>query len=225
MDTATTPAAQLEQHDGHPLLPSDIARIADTARAANLRRRVREAMKTPPVDWACPKRVAQEHGLEPLPVRKARAIALKLAHMPVDLWEGQLFAGSMTLEAPRVHAERGFPEYLTADERTMGKAKGWGIGCFGHIVPDYPTLLGKGLRGIRADAEAQLEGCRSDAETAFLRSVAVALDGVMAYAERLAAHCAEAAGRHADEGRAAELRTLAEVHRAARSHGVEARLA
>ena len=90
----------------------------ETARVADLRRRVRAAMEEPPVAWDCPERI-DEQMAEPLPVRKARAIALKLAHMPTDLWDGQLFAGSMTLEEPRVHAEWGFPDYVT--RRRSGK--------------------------------------------------------------------------------------------------------
>lgn len=209
MDTATTYATELARHDGVPRLPWDVRGLPDTPRSAGLRQRVREAMRVPPEGWACPQRVAEEHSSEPLPVRKARAIALKLACMPLDLWEDQLFAGSMTLEHPRVHAERGFPDYLTEDERTMAKARGLGTGCFGHIVPDYPVLLAKGLRGIRGDAEAQLAACRSPAEDAFLRSVVVALDGVMAFAERLVVQCEGAAHCHTDAERSSELRTMA----------------
>src|SRR5512135_1934853 len=99
----------------------------DTPRVAALRQRVRAAMQVPPVDWRCPKRIPEEQMAEPLAVRKARAVALKLAHMPVDLWDGQLFAGSMTLESPRVHAEWGFPDYVTGEERDAAAARGLSI--------------------------------------------------------------------------------------------------
>jgi hypothetical protein len=79
----------------------------DTARAADLRRRVRDTMEAPPVGWECPARIDEAQMGEPLPVRKARAVALKLAHMPTDLWRGQLFAGSMTLEDPRLTRRAG----------------------------------------------------------------------------------------------------------------------
>ena len=72
----------------------------DTPRVETLRRRVREAMKVLPVTWACPAQIDAAYMAAPLAVRKARAIALKLAHMPTDLWADQLFAGSMTLESP-----------------------------------------------------------------------------------------------------------------------------
>ncbi|MBM4049265.1 MAG: hypothetical protein FJ279_29555, partial [Planctomycetes bacterium] len=128
----------------------------DTERVADLRRRVRAAMEKPPVRWNCPARIEERYMGEPLAVRKARAIALKLSQMPTDLWDGQLFAGSMTLEEPRVHAEWGFPDYTTESERAEAAKKGLSIqSVFGHIVPDYSRLLEKGLLGIRAEAEAK----------------------------------------------------------------------
>jgi hypothetical protein len=78
----------------------------ETPRVADLRRRVRTAMEAPAVSWDCPARIAADQMAKPLAVRKALATALKLAHMPLDLWDGQLIAGSMTLESPRVHAWR-----------------------------------------------------------------------------------------------------------------------
>jgi formate C-acetyltransferase len=181
----------------------------DTARAAALRTRVRRAMEEPPVAWSCPERIGEQYMGEPLPVRKARATALKLANMPVDLWEGQLFAGSMTLEKPRAHAEWGFPDYLTDAEKSYAKAQGLGIHGFGHIVPDYPALLARGLSGIRADAVAQIPNARNSSQKAFLDSVVIELDGVMAFAARLSERCLAGAAAEKDGARAAELREMA----------------
>ncbi|MEI7832051.1 MAG: pyruvate formate lyase family protein [bacterium] len=183
---------------------------ADTARIVDLRGRVRAAMELPPVKWDCPERIDTRYMHEPLPVRKARAIALKLANMPTDLWEGQLIAGSMTLEHPRVHAEKGFPDYITDAEREAARQRGLGIGSvFGHIVPDYPTLLAKGLLGIRADAEAQRPLAQSAEEHAFLDSVVIALDAVIAFAGRLADRCEAEAAACRDSIRAGELVQMA----------------
>jgi formate C-acetyltransferase len=189
--------------------------MPDTARLAALRRRVRDAMERPPVRWDCPARIDERYMAEPLAVRKARAIALKLSAMPTDLWDGQLFAGSMTLEEPRLHAEWGFPDYVTDAEREAARQRGLSIhSVFGHVVPDYPTLLAKGLRGIRADAEAQRPLAKSPQETAFLDSVAIAVEAVMDFAERLAARCdAEAAEKDSrsrfSPARTAEIRQMA----------------
>jgi len=193
----------------------DFSSLPDTPRLADLRRRVRDAMERPPVRWDCPARIDERFMGQPLAVRKARAIALKLSKMPTDLWDGQLLAGSMTLEEPRVHAEWGFPDYVTDAERDAARQRGLSIhSVFGHVVPDYPTLLAKGLRGIRADAEAQRPLATTPQETAFLDSVAIALDAVIGFAARLAARC-DAAAAEKDSGslfsplRAAEIRQMA----------------
>ena len=183
--------------------------FSETPRIADLRGRVRTAMEAPPAAWDCPARIADAFMAEPLAVRKARAMALKLAHMPLDLWDGQLIAGSMTSESPRVHAEWGFPDYVTDAERAAAAAQGLTIrSVFGHIVPDYPRLLAQGLAGIRADAEAQRPLARSAEEVAFLDSVSIALDAVVDYAARLAERCEADAGQAAP-ARAAELRQMA----------------
>jgi formate C-acetyltransferase len=167
-------------------------------------------MDKPPARWDCPARIDDAFLSEPLPVRKARAIALKLSRMPTALWDGQLLAGSMTLEEPRLHAEWGFPEYLTDQEQAWAEEQGLSIHCFGHIVPDYPTLLAKGLQGILADAEAQRARVSCRQESVFLDSVAVALDAVIAFTGRLAGRCRADADARPDTARRAELRQMAE---------------
>ncbi len=188
----------------------EVRERADTERVADLRARVRAAMERPPVGWECPARIDDRFMSEPLAVRKARAIALKLSRMPTEVWEGQLFAGSMTLEEPRTHAEWGFPDYTTDEERRAAAERGLSIhNVFGHIVPDYPTLMRKGLRGIRGEAEKQRDRAEGDEELAFLDSVVVAVDAVMEYAGRLAERCEEEAESEREAGRATELREMA----------------
>ncbi len=181
----------------------------DTPRVAELRRQVRSAMDTPPETWTCPERIDDRFMSEPIAVRKARAIATKLSAMPTDLWSGQLFAGSMTLHEPRLHCERGFPEYLTGSEREDAARRGLSTSCFGHIVPDYPRLLDEGLCGVQARAKAQFQHCADDRERAFLESVLIATDGVMDFARRLAQRCDADAAEAPDDRRADELRRMA----------------
>ena len=184
--------------------------VVETARVADLRLRVRDAMERPPVKWECPPAIDATFMAEPLAVRKARAMALKLSLMPSDLWEGQLFAGSMTLEEPRLHVEWTFPNYVTETEEAQAAAKGLSIrSVFGHVVPDYPALLAKGLIGIRAGADAQRIHAQTPDEHAFLDSVVVAVEAVMDFAARLAARCDAEAVREPDPARAAELRQMA----------------
>lgn len=166
-------------------------------------------MEIPPVVWKCPPRIEPLDPSEPVAVRKAGAISLKLRHMPVDLWKGQLIAGSMTLEKPRIHAEWGFPDYLSAAEHRDARKRGLGIYCFGHIVPDYPRLLRRGLRDIQAEAK-RLESKNLGPDDGFFSSVVIALDGVMAYAMRLSKHCREMAEAESEPIRRQELRQMAQ---------------
>lgn len=164
--------------------------VPETERVVDLRRRVRLAMEQPPIRWECPPRINETYLDEPLPVRKARAIALKLSHMPTDLWQGQLFAGSMTLERPRLHLEWSFPDYATSAERAGAAQNALSIrSVFGHVVPDYPLLLSQGLQGVRAQASAQIPNAESPTESAFLDSVVIAQDAVVDFASRLAEQC------------------------------------
>jgi pyruvate-formate lyase len=193
-----------------------------TERVADLRRRVRDAMEVAPVGWDCPERIDEAWMSEPLPVRKARAIALKLSKMHTNLWRGQLIAGSMTLESPRIHCEWGFPRYVTDAEREEAAGRGLGpYSVFGHVVPDYPRLLSGGLRGILSDVEAQRPRVQGPQEEAFLDSVTIAVEAVIAFAERLAEGCETEADAETDLGRAEELRQMASNLRTAPSGPAE----
>lgn len=158
----------------------------DTERVRLLRRRVRDAMSVPHTEWHGPERIDPAHQDDPLPVRKARAIATKLAAMPVGHWDGQLIGGSMTLENPRMHLEHHFPEYRSETEVEAALEAGVGINCFGHVVPDYPRLLRLGLSGVIDLAEATRPRAKTAKERAFLDSCVTACRGVIEYARRLA---------------------------------------
>ncbi|MBT3275914.1 MAG: hypothetical protein HN368_22385 [Spirochaetales bacterium] len=181
--------------------------IKDTRRVENLRSRVRQAMYLTAETWACPEVIKPLDAQTPIAVRKAKALALKVSRMPTQLWDGQLFAGSLTLEEPRLHAEGGFPEYLTPEESKEAEKQGLGTGCFGHIVPDYPLLLSTGLSGIIDQAEKARLTCGDPEQIVFFESVEIALQGVLDFASRLADQCAVDASS-ASESRAAELLTM-----------------
>jgi len=188
----------------------EVWQYPDTPRVQDLRRRVRNAMEAPPVYWESPARIDVIYMGESLAVRKARAMALKLSLMPTDIWRGQLFLGSMTLEDPRVHYERSFPDYATEVESQRADELGMSIrSCFGHIVPDYPRLLSKGLRGIMADAQAQRENAQSQDELEFLESIEITLQAVIDYAQRLADRAQQEATNCSDPVCSAELAQMA----------------
>ncbi|NLF30942.1 MAG: hypothetical protein GX591_08660 [Planctomycetes bacterium] len=193
----------------------------DAPRVVDLRRRMREAMKHPPVPAARPARLDPFEEGEPICVRKARAIALKLRTMPLGLWDGQLLAGSLTFESPRVHIDGALPNWLGDAELAEGRRRDLPTTCFGHIVPDYPTLLEIGLAGLRGRAEVRRHAAADAGEAAFLDSVIIALDGAMAFAERLADHCQAAAEAAGSADRAAELRRMAADLRRVPAHRAE----
>jgi len=58
----------------------------------------------------------------------------------------------------------------------------------GHVILDYARVLEKGIRGIKAEVQEQSSGNRrlSEEERDFLGSIALALEGVMIFAQRLA---------------------------------------
>ncbi len=56
----------------------------------------------------------------------------------------------------------------------------------GHICPNTVKWLAMGPAGIRADAEARLEGARDDGQRDFYRSVILAMDGAVHFIERYA---------------------------------------
>ena len=172
--------------------------IEDTARIRDLRHRVRTTMTVAPENWMGPERIDDAFMNEPVALRRARAIAAKLSAMPIDHWQGQLIAGSMTLENPRLHLEPGFPVYLTEDEQAQVKKKGLSTRCFGHIVPDYPRLLEKGLLGIRDDALAEKRNAQHTDDITFLDSTIIALEAPVHYAQRLAEALTTAAGKQAN---------------------------
>jgi formate C-acetyltransferase len=173
--------------------PQHLMSIPRSGRANDLTARVRDAMDQPRADVPCPQCLPPQLMTLPVPVRKAHAVALKLAAVPAELWRGQLLAGSMAFEDPRRAVHRGLPRYLTEDELCSGRSRGLSTDCFGHIVPNYDRMLRRGLRGIIEDANAQRPLAATDAQRDFLDSVRIAIEGVLLLAARLADRCQEQA--------------------------------
>ena len=84
----------------------------------------------------------------------------------------------------------------------------------GHISVDYQKVLEVGLKGIQAEAKAELEalpiGCpKSIEKEQFLKGVLIATDAVITYAHRLAKLAKEQAASCEDATRKAELEVIA----------------
>lgn len=117
----------------------------------------------------------------PLVRRKALAIALQLAEMPVkikdyELIVGHLFQSSLGTGIP-------FPEYCTAEEMAAAGEKFMHPGAiFGHHCPSYERFLKYGIGGLRRLAEDKLaelkeSGGNAQKET-WYESVITSLDGL-----------------------------------------------
>jgi len=62
----------------------------------------------------------------------------------------------------------------------------------GHVIIDFETVLNKGLLALKTEVQSQLEkSSLSTDEANFLHSIAIALDGVIIFAKRLAAKLKE----------------------------------
>lgn len=154
--------------------------------------------------------------------RKAEALKLVMARMPLVLLPGELLVGGRTvfgrMKATEIDAFNNptevrlyaYPPYATDAER---KRLGGGEGGFkNHIVPGYARVLAKGLSGLRRETCARLDrGGVSGTKRAWLRSVCIALDAVTVLAERYASLLAETAEREKDPVRAGELAEMARV--------------
>lgn len=81
-----------------------------------------------------------------------------------------------------------------------------------HIAPDYETLCRLGTDGIKAQASKLQKQSLMDADKwYFYESVKIAAEGLAAFGERYAQLAAEMGENELDQGRAAELKAVAEV--------------
>ncbi|MEM3403117.1 MAG: glycyl radical protein [Nitrososphaeria archaeon] len=90
------------------------------------------------------------------------------------------------------------------------------VGGDGHIIPDYPKILNKGLAGIIKEAEEHL--ARLDltnpehlVRVNFLKAVVIYLKAVIKFSKRFAELARAMAAKEKDKGRSWELMKIAEV--------------
>jgi len=82
----------------------------------------------------------------------------------------------------------------------------------GHMTPDYPLILAKGLYGLRRDVQARLDRARTAQERAFCEAAIASLNGGMRLAQRYSTLARELAAS-APRQRRDELLHVAEVCR------------
>ena len=109
--------------------------------------------------------------------------------------------------------EHGNPECLRLDERFVLYFQ-WKTVAVSHTVADVPSLLGRGLVDIRAEAARREAAAGEDDKRDFYRALQEALAGVLDYAERLADEAeAQASSLPSGDDRRAELLEMARVSR------------
>ncbi|EDM77836.1 pyruvate formate-lyase 2 (pflD) [Plesiocystis pacifica SIR-1] len=80
-----------------------------------------------------------------------------------------------------------------------------------HVVPDYPTVLRLGLRGVLEELRAAQRHAQSSEQREFYEAATICVTAAMDFAQRQARFVAGAAEVAEDPERAAELRELAAV--------------
>ena len=151
---------------------------------------------------------------EPLIIRKALAFKKVLSEMPIEIKQDELIVGIIRMGS----IGRGmlFPEYATKEEkREAAKKKTSPYSVWGHYTPGYPSLLEKGLVGIREEANAKLreliQGDENEKKQNFYRAVIICCDGVKTIAQRYANLALKIAEKEKDNSRKRELLKIAEI--------------
>lgn len=167
-----------------------------------------------------------EHRDEPIDRRHSGVFAYLMENLPVEINDDELIVG-------RIKRRETTPE--EEKRETCGEAGFWGqIGTFvktqispdayeslaehrhtagamtGHMTPDYPTVLKKGLSGIRRTIKRRLDRATTDEERQFLRSAYLSMTGAMRSARRYADHALDLA-ESASPQRCEELVEIADI--------------
>jgi len=103
----------------------------------------------------------------------------------------------------------GNPESMRLDERFVLYFQ-WKAHALSHTIPDFQTVLEKGLDSILEDAAEREKSADGDARR-FYEAVRLTLEGVLAYADNLSMQAEKDAAAETDPHRKAELENLARI--------------
>lgn len=158
---------------------------------------------------------------KPLIVRTALFFSEMLGrYLPVDILEGELVVGGQfNVALSRCLTRREAKRRRTragAFYKAISQTSGYGIGNCGavpgHLIPDYPSILRRGFKGVAARIEQELDQEREPGKRAALEAFAIAVKAPRVLAGRYAEEAERQAGA-AEPARAAELRTIAQICR------------
>ena len=174
--------------------------------------------------WA---RGIRAHADEGIGTRYGKTLHDTLERLPVEIGPDELIVGRWLRREP---SEQEQAEFDSLGPDTLGEQRsavveplispdahesvaecrhGAGGAMTGHLTPDYPTILAKGLAGLRDDVAARLKDATGDERDA-LRGMAYALTGAMRYARRYS-EAAWLMAMETDGPRQAELIRIHEV--------------
>jgi pyruvate formate-lyase/glycerol dehydratase family glycyl radical enzyme len=87
----------------------------------------------------------------------------------------------------------------------------WKAHSLSHTIPDFPSVLGKGLAAVAEVAARNEKKAKKPEKKNFYKAVRISLEGVMLYARHLSEEAASQAAREPEPGRKAELENLARI--------------
>jgi trans-4-hydroxy-L-proline dehydratase len=148
------------------------------------------------------KRGMRGHRNDPIGTRYGKAFHYMAERVPVEIGPDELIVGRWIRREPTPEEV----EELKNDAGTFEHARGELVnslispdahesiaesrhiagGMTGHLTPDYPTILKKGLDGIKKDIAIRLKEAESEEERDELRGMTYALTGASTFARRYA---------------------------------------
>jgi len=186
-----------------------------TGRVKRLQERVRRERFVKKKVWGESLSILNEETRkEPLIVRKALAFKKVLSEMPIEIKPDELIVGIIRMGS--IGRGMPFPEYATEEEKKeAAKKKTSPYSVWGHYTPGYPSLLKKGLRGIREEANAKLRELPQENDNEkkqnFYRAVIICCDGLKTLAQRYANLALKLTEEEKDDSRKQELLKIAEI--------------
>jgi len=188
-----------------------VAAVSDAERISTLRQRClqRKTLAWTETATVSAASLRASEGL-PWAVRRGLLTRDRLAHAALAVDEYELLAGRLATRPEAVN------EGELADARKYLAGFTWPGGQTGHCEPDWPTLFGRGIEGLRGDIRLRMAAA-SEKEREICQSFLHALDGLSSLAEN-SARAAEAAMKGAPEWRRAELTEMVESCRRIAHH-------
>lgn len=125
----------------------------------------------------------------------------------IPMWKGKNFADIVATEIPQEVKDLEANGYFSVGNQDCST---------GHNLPDYWTILDKGLITYKEDCQRRIDECVIDSkkkqeQVDFWKAAIIAVDAVDAYAKRYSELAAKMAEEEADPVRKQELLTIAET--------------